>query len=70
MIHKSFYKREARVENYYQPNCYASREPKTKKQKYYPISQTLCGYLVYNDLAPDAVRYWGNLFETGKVWSI
>ena len=43
--------------------------PKTKEHKYYPIDHTSFGYLSSNELAPDAVWYWDNLVQTGKVWT-
>ena len=70
MIYKCFYKREARAENYDDSHCYASCDPKTEMQKYLPIAHKSCGYYGSNELAPDVVRYRGNLVKTGKVWSI
>ena len=70
MIYKCFYKLEACAENYYHSHCFAFCEPKTEKHKYYPIAQKICGCYVSNKLAPDALLYWGNPVETGKVWSI
>ena len=70
IIYKSFYEHEARAENYDQSHCYASCDPRTENQKYYPLAHTNCGYCGSNEIAPYAVRYWGNLVETGKVWSI
>ena len=43
--------------------------PKQKKHKYYPIAHTSCGYCGFIELAPDAVRYWGNLGKTGNLWT-
>ena len=34
MIYNSFYKHEARTENYDHSHCHASCDPKTEKQKY------------------------------------
>ena len=70
MIHKCFYKREARAESYDHSHCYESYDPKTEQQNYYLISHTRCGYCSSNELASDAVRYWGNPVKTGKVWYI
>ena len=70
MIYKCFYKCEARVENYDHYHCYASCDIKIEKKKYYTIDQTRCGYCGSNEISTNAVRYWVNLVETGKVWSI
>ena len=69
MIYIYFYKREARTENFDHSHCYASCDPKTENQKYQPIAQKICSYYGYNELAPDAVRYQGNLVKTSKVWT-
>ena len=70
MIYKRFYKREARADNYDQSHCYDSCDLKAKKHKYYPIAHKICDYFGSNKLAPDAVQYWGNIVQTGKVWYI
>ena len=70
MIYKSFYKCEARAENYDKSHWYAYYDPKTENNKYLPISHTSCVYCGSNDLAPDTLQYQGNLAQTGKVWSI
>ena len=70
IIYKCFYKHEARMEMYDHSQCYSSCDPKTEKKKYQPTSHTICGYCISNELAPDAIRYWGSLVKTGKVWSI
>ena len=58
------------MDNYDDSQYYALYHSKKVKEQYQTISPQSCGYYGYIELTLDAVWYWINLVENGKVWSI